>query len=209
MREAQKRTETQLINLIELLTKFTNQVTINPPTPSQPSSPNPLPSQPLPNPKGGINMVRKEKGEEDEKETAKLDDSDEEKSDEEESDKEEEDEEEGDEEKEGSVKEEVMEDKSEKEEEDKGETFFIATVFRGNQVVKNEIPAKCTDPRPSLITCKIRGVEVRECMCDPGTCGSVMPYKLYELLDLRPLKKTNDVFTTIDTNIVTVDAYAS
>ncbi|MED6115049.1 hypothetical protein PIB30_086420 [Stylosanthes scabra] len=109
MREAQKRTETQLTNLIELLTKFTNQITINPPTPSQPSSSNPLPSQPLPNPMGGINMARREKGEEDERETgddwlleliselAKLDDSDEEESDGDESDEEEEDEEKEDE----------------------------------------------------------------------------------------------------------------
>ncbi|MED6137412.1 hypothetical protein PIB30_064808 [Stylosanthes scabra] len=153
MREAQKRTETQLTNLTELLTKR--------------------------------------------------------------SDGEESNDEEEDEEKEGNVSEEVMEE-SENEEENEGETFFIATVFGGNKVVKNEIPAKCTDPGPSLVTCKIRGVEVRECMRDPGACRSVMPYELYELLDLGPLKKTNEVFTTVDISVVTVtgiaenvDAYAS
>ncbi|MED6112647.1 hypothetical protein PIB30_063494 [Stylosanthes scabra] len=51
---------------------------------------------------------------------------------------------------------------SDKEEEDEEKTFFIATVFGGNKVVKNEISAKCTDPGPSLVTYKIRGVEVRE-----------------------------------------------
>ncbi|MED6148208.1 hypothetical protein PIB30_048130 [Stylosanthes scabra] len=56
MREAQKRTEGQLTNLTELLTKFANQATTNP---TPPPNPSPLPSQPLPNPKGGINMVQK------------------------------------------------------------------------------------------------------------------------------------------------------
>ncbi|MED6164107.1 hypothetical protein PIB30_086523 [Stylosanthes scabra] len=147
MREAQKRTKTQLTNLIELLTKFTNQVTVNPQTSSQPSSPSPLPFQPLPNPKGGINMVRKEKNGQDKEgshdewllelisKLAKLNESDEEEESEDEDESEEED----------------------MEKEDDKETFFIAIVFRGNKTVKNEIPAKCADPGPCLVTCKIRG----------------------------------------------------
>ncbi|MED6200786.1 hypothetical protein PIB30_088642 [Stylosanthes scabra] len=52
MREAQKRTESQINHLTEMLQKFTSQqVQPQPPTPS------PLPSQPLPNPKGSINIV--------------------------------------------------------------------------------------------------------------------------------------------------------
>ncbi|MED6175252.1 hypothetical protein PIB30_076647 [Stylosanthes scabra] len=50
--------DTNLHILTDLLTKLTNQVlpstsTLPPPNPS------PLPSQPLPNPKGGINVVKK------------------------------------------------------------------------------------------------------------------------------------------------------
>ncbi|MED6176665.1 hypothetical protein PIB30_090421 [Stylosanthes scabra] len=52
IRESQKRTEPQLAQLTEMLHKITNQ-----PTQTQPPAPNPLPSQPLPNPKGGINVV--------------------------------------------------------------------------------------------------------------------------------------------------------
>ncbi|MED6150487.1 hypothetical protein PIB30_072761 [Stylosanthes scabra] len=58
MKETQKRFESQLSHITELLHKFTNQPTINPH--SQPSTSSPLPSQPLPNPKGGINMVHNE-----------------------------------------------------------------------------------------------------------------------------------------------------
>ncbi|MED6219188.1 hypothetical protein PIB30_033603 [Stylosanthes scabra] len=46
-------------------------------------------------------------------------------------------------------------------------TFFIATLFN-NKRVKEEIPAKCEDPGPCLVTCKIKHVIVRECLCDPG-----------------------------------------
>ncbi|MED6174436.1 hypothetical protein PIB30_068937 [Stylosanthes scabra] len=53
--EAHKRTEARLDDLTELLHKFASQMAVN----SQPpSSSNPLLSQPLPNPKGRINMVQ-------------------------------------------------------------------------------------------------------------------------------------------------------
>ncbi|MED6174683.1 hypothetical protein PIB30_071375 [Stylosanthes scabra] len=38
------------------------------------------------------------------------------------------------------------------EEETKGETFFIATIFRGNEVKEIEMPVKCEDPSPRLVT---------------------------------------------------------
>ncbi|MED6179413.1 hypothetical protein PIB30_000525 [Stylosanthes scabra] len=41
-------------------------------------------------------------------------------------------------------------------------TFFIATLFN-NKRVKEEIPAKCEDPGPCLVTCKIKHTIVREC----------------------------------------------
>ncbi|MED6126059.1 hypothetical protein PIB30_074716 [Stylosanthes scabra] len=45
-------------------------------------------------------------------------------------------------------------------EETKGETFFIATIFRGNEVKETEMPVKCEDPGPCLVTSKIRGVDI-------------------------------------------------
>ncbi|MED6127260.1 hypothetical protein PIB30_086441 [Stylosanthes scabra] len=75
------------------------------------------------------------------------------------------------------------------EEETKGETFFIATIFRGNEEKATEMPVKCEDPSPCLVTSKIRGVDIPKCLCDPGACGNVMPYALYETLDLGKITK--------------------
>ncbi|MED6119709.1 hypothetical protein PIB30_014080 [Stylosanthes scabra] len=80
-------------------------------------------------------------------------------------------------------------------------TFFIATLFN-NKRVKEEIPAKCEDPGPSLVTCKIKHAVVRECLCDPGAYSSVMPYELYKFLGLGPLKKTEEIFTNADASVV-------
>ncbi|MED6213302.1 hypothetical protein PIB30_091856 [Stylosanthes scabra] len=215
MREAQKRTEAQITNLTEMLTKFTIQVITNPSTSSPPPNPSPLPSQPLPNLKGGINMVQK--GEEEESKKARTewllelmaevdklvgsddedwlwDDSDEE--DEEESDEEEEDvEEEGE-------KEEVTRNHEEKSKatEECGK-LCIATVFEEGKVEGPILPIKCEDP-------KVWGVNIMDCLCDPGACRSVMPYELYALLDLGPLKKTKEVFIMADLGIVSIEGIA-
>ncbi|MED6202134.1 hypothetical protein PIB30_102264, partial [Stylosanthes scabra] len=61
MREVQKRTEAQLSHLTELLQRIANQSTVNPQAQAHPSSL--LQSQPLPNPKGGINAVQVEEEE--------------------------------------------------------------------------------------------------------------------------------------------------
>ncbi|MED6187635.1 hypothetical protein PIB30_078227 [Stylosanthes scabra] len=183
MKENQKRLDSQLSHIIELLHKFTNQPTTNPQP--QPSTSSPLPSQPLPNPKGGINMVHNENDEEEDEEDddewlygllAELEDSDDDSDDEE-----------FEEEPEKEVEDEEVE------EEPKGETFFIATIFRRNEVKETEMPVKCEDPGPCLVTSKIRGVDIPECLCDPGACGNVMPYALYENLDPGPLKKSKEV----------------
>ncbi|MED6197932.1 hypothetical protein PIB30_061519, partial [Stylosanthes scabra] len=197
MNETKKRFESQLSHITELLHKFTNQPTTNPQ--SQPSTSSPLPSQPLPNPKGGINMVHNENNEEEEEEDnddwlyellAELAESDD--SEDEEVEKEPEKE----------VDDEVVK------EETKGETFFIATIFRRNEVEETEIPVKCEDPSPCLVTCKIRGVDIPKGLCDPGACGNVMPYTLYETLDLGPSKKSKEVFTTADASIMLVAGIA-
>ncbi|MED6177105.1 hypothetical protein PIB30_094720 [Stylosanthes scabra] len=59
MRKATKRTEAQISHLTDLLTKLTNQVLPSTSTPPPPPNPSLLPSQPLLNPKGGINVVKK------------------------------------------------------------------------------------------------------------------------------------------------------
>ncbi|MED6163530.1 hypothetical protein PIB30_080855 [Stylosanthes scabra] len=112
MKENQKRLDSQLSHITELLHKFTNQPTTNP--------------QPQPS-------------------TSKDSDDDS-------------DDEEFEEEPEKEV------DEEEVEEEPKGETFFIATIFRGNKVKETEMPVKCEDPGPCLVTSKIRGLDIPECL---------------------------------------------
>ncbi|MED6109630.1 hypothetical protein PIB30_035413 [Stylosanthes scabra] len=81
--------------------------------------------------------------------------------------------------------------------------FFIATLF-DNKRVKEKIPAKCEDPGPCLVTCKMKHAIVRECLCDPGACSSVIPYELYKVMRLGPLKKTEEIFTNANTSVVSV-----
>ncbi|MED6124103.1 hypothetical protein PIB30_055956 [Stylosanthes scabra] len=182
MRESQKRIESQLNHLTEMLQKFTSQQ-VQP----QPPAPSSLPSQPLPNQKGSIIVVCSKGINEDENEDedvewlyellAKLADLDDEEDDE-------------------------SEEESDEEDEMKA-TFFIATFFNDKEI-KEEVPVKCNDPGPCLVTCKIKGVEVRECLCDPRACSSVMPYELYKFLKLGTLKETKEIFTTADASVESV-----
>ncbi|MED6119923.1 hypothetical protein PIB30_016303 [Stylosanthes scabra] len=64
----------------------------------------------------------------------------------------------------------------------------LATVFEGEKVHKLILLVKCEDPGPCLVTCDVRGINIPECLCDSGACVSVMPYELYCLLDLGPLR---------------------
>ncbi|MED6198356.1 hypothetical protein PIB30_065586 [Stylosanthes scabra] len=155
MRETQKKTESQLNHLAELLQKIANQSLVNPQAQAQPSAPSPLPFQPLPNPKGGINAVQVEidnKGEDEAednegendwlyellKELANSDESDDEEEDE--NIEEESEEESGDEEEESEfVEEEDINDK------DKGKIFFINTLFKEKKS-EEEIPIKYLGP---------------------------------------------------------------
>ncbi|MED6225536.1 hypothetical protein PIB30_094581 [Stylosanthes scabra] len=151
MREAQKRTESQLNHLTEMLQKFTSQQ-VQP----QPPAPSPLPSKPLPSQKGSINVVRDKGINEDEDEDedvewlyellAKLVDSDgeEDKESEEESDEEDEDESveaEGEEESDKEEDESELAEEEDIDDRDKGKTFFINTLFKGKKS-EEEIPIK-------------------------------------------------------------------
>ncbi|MED6208149.1 hypothetical protein PIB30_042488 [Stylosanthes scabra] len=169
LREAHKRTEACLNDLTELLHKFATQMVVN----SQPhSSSNPLPSQPLPNPKGGINMVQitsdkgaiaeaeDDKEEEDEKDDdwlydllAKLVGVDSDSDDEYEEDKEEEVIEEDEEEEMIEITEEATEE--EVNSQDKEGEFFIVTVYGVNEEKPEDLPEKCANPGPCFVTCKI------------------------------------------------------
>ncbi|MED6132347.1 hypothetical protein PIB30_018185 [Stylosanthes scabra] len=73
---------------------------------------------------------------------------------------------------------------------------------------KEELPAKHEDPGACLVTCKIRGVDIHECLCDPGACRNIMPHELYDTLDLGPLKKSKEVFSTADTSIMSIAGIA-
>ncbi|MED6115875.1 hypothetical protein PIB30_094828, partial [Stylosanthes scabra] len=193
MRETQKRTESQLNHLVELLQKIANQSPVNPLAQAQTSAPSLLPSQPLSNPKGGINVVQveldneeKDEAEEEEegendwlyellKELANFDDEEDEESEDE---SEEEDEDESTKEdredeffEEGDQAEEARED-----DRDKGKIFFINTLFKEKRN-EEEVPIKREDPGPCLVTCKILGISIPDCLCDPGACGNIMPFE--------------------------------
>ncbi|MED6138916.1 hypothetical protein PIB30_079044 [Stylosanthes scabra] len=196
-----------------MLQRITNQ-----PNQTQPPSLILLPS---PNLKGGINVIhsKEAEGEEDENEEgsvswwydllAQLVDSDDEEDEESKDESEEEDEDENAEEdsedefvkEEDQTEEEESVNKKRKKDEEENHnnerTSIIATLFNDKEI-KEEVPVKCEDPGPCLVTCKINGVEVRECLCDSGAYSSVMPYKLYKFLKLGPLKKTKEIFTITD-----------
>ncbi|MED6189538.1 hypothetical protein PIB30_096906 [Stylosanthes scabra] len=99
------------------------------------------------------------------------------------------------------------EEEAREEDRDKGKIFFINTLFKEKKN-EEEVPIKCGDPGPCLVTCKIRGVSIPDCLCDPGACGNIMPFEVYELLNLGPLKKSREVFTTADASIVSVAGIA-
>ncbi|MED6159689.1 hypothetical protein PIB30_044554 [Stylosanthes scabra] len=75
------------------------------------------------------------------------------------------------------------EEEAREEDRDKGKIFFINTLVKEKKN-EEEVPIKCEDPGPCLVTCKIRGVSILDCLYDPGACGNIMPFEVYELLDL-------------------------
>ncbi|MED6154086.1 hypothetical protein PIB30_108612 [Stylosanthes scabra] len=151
-----------------------------------PSSSNPLPSQPLPNPKGGINVVQttsdkdaiikeEEDDEEDEDEEdddwlydllAKLAGVDSDSEDEYEDIKEEETTEEDEEEEMIKSTEEATEEEIGSP--DKEYEFFIATVYGGNEEKPEDLRGKCVDPGPCFVTCKFGKEYVPDCLVIPG-----------------------------------------
>ncbi|XP_016168591.1 uncharacterized protein LOC107611146 [Arachis ipaensis] len=67
-----------------------------------------------------------------------------------------------------------------------------------------DIPKKCGDPGPCLVTCTIDGIHFVDCMCDLGACVNIMPLSVYEVLKLPPLKRSAARFVLADKSIISV-----
>ncbi|XP_052119001.1 uncharacterized protein LOC127748479 [Arachis duranensis] len=70
------------------------------------------------------------------------------------------------------------------------------------------LPEKCDDPGPCMVTCTVNGVQFRDCMCDLGACVSIMPLSVYRVLNLPPLKRSTARFVLADKSIITVAGVA-
>ncbi|XP_016178388.1 uncharacterized protein LOC107620778 [Arachis ipaensis] len=67
-----------------------------------------------------------------------------------------------------------------------------------------DIPEKCGDLGPYLVTCTIDGIQFVDCMCDLGACVSIMPLSIYKVLKLPPLKRLSCWFVLADKSIISV-----
>ncbi|XP_016164773.1 uncharacterized protein LOC107607318 [Arachis ipaensis] len=70
--------------------------------------------------------------------------------------------------------------------------------------ISSLLPEKCNDHGLCLVTCLISGMKFMDCMCDLGTCVSIMPLPIYERLNLSPLKRSRARFVQADKSIVLV-----
>ncbi|XP_016192349.1 uncharacterized protein LOC107633222 [Arachis ipaensis] len=70
--------------------------------------------------------------------------------------------------------------------------------------ISSLVPEKCNDPGPCLVTCLIGGFKFTDCMCNLGTCVSIMPLPIYKRLNLSPLKRSLARFVLADKSIVSV-----
>ncbi|XP_016192122.1 uncharacterized protein LOC107633003 [Arachis ipaensis] len=66
------------------------------------------------------------------------------------------------------------------------------------------ISEKCGDPVPCLVSCTIGGVQFMDCMCDLGACVSIIPLSVYDELNLLPLKRLAELFVLADKSIISV-----
>nr|XP_025607991.1 uncharacterized protein LOC112701456 [Arachis hypogaea] len=70
--------------------------------------------------------------------------------------------------------------------------------------ISSLLPEKCNDPGPCLVTCLIGETQFTDCMCDLGTCVSIMPLSIYERSNLSPLKRSGARFVLADKSNVSV-----
>ncbi|XP_016165021.1 uncharacterized protein LOC107607603 [Arachis ipaensis] len=82
----------------------------------------------------------------------------------------------------------------------------LETIPLGSSIstLMDDVPEKCGDPGPCLVTCTIDGVEFVDCMYDLGACVSIMPLSIYEVLKLPPLKRSAARFVLADKSIISV-----
>ncbi|XP_015940027.1 uncharacterized protein LOC107465563 [Arachis duranensis] len=70
------------------------------------------------------------------------------------------------------------------------------------------LPEKCDDSGPCMVISTVNGVRSLDCMCDLGTCVSIMPLSVYQVLKLPPLKRSAARFVLADKSIITVAGVA-
>ncbi|XP_016163332.1 uncharacterized protein LOC107605902 [Arachis ipaensis] len=82
----------------------------------------------------------------------------------------------------------------------------LETIPLGSSIsaLMGDIPEKCGNPGPCLVTCTIDGVQFVDCMCDLGACVSIMSLSIYEVLKLPPLKRLAARFVLADKSIISV-----
>ncbi|XP_016167703.1 uncharacterized protein LOC107610132 [Arachis ipaensis] len=82
----------------------------------------------------------------------------------------------------------------------------LETIPLGSSIsaLMDDIPEKCGDPGPCLVTCTIDGAQLVDCMCDLGACVSIMPLSVYEVLKLPSLKQSAARFVLVDKSIISV-----
>ncbi|KAL4300574.1 hypothetical protein AHAS_Ahas17G0214500 [Arachis hypogaea] len=75
----------------------------------------------------------------------------------------------------------------------------------GNSVssVMDDFSEKYSDLGPCLV-CMIGEIQLKDCMCDLGSCVSIMPLSIYEKLNLAPLRRSGARFALVDKSIILV-----
>ncbi|XP_016199690.1 uncharacterized protein LOC107640699 [Arachis ipaensis] len=82
----------------------------------------------------------------------------------------------------------------------------LETIPLGSSIstLTDDVPEKCGDLGPCLVTCTKDGVQFVDCMCGLGACVSIMPLFIYEVLKLPPLKQSAAQFVLADKSIIFV-----
>ncbi|XP_016191963.1 uncharacterized protein LOC107632829 [Arachis ipaensis] len=82
----------------------------------------------------------------------------------------------------------------------------LETIRLGSSIstLMDDVPEKCGDPGPCLVTCTTDGVESVDYKCNLGACVSIMPLSVYEVLKLPPLKRSATRFVLADKSIIFV-----
>ncbi|XP_025652189.1 uncharacterized protein [Arachis hypogaea] len=70
--------------------------------------------------------------------------------------------------------------------------------------VMDDFPEKYSDPGPCLVSCMIGEIQLKDCMCDLGSCVSIMPLSIYEKSNLAQLRRSGARFVLVDNSIILV-----